>query len=326
MPTTDVAGIASRIIANIEKVIIGKRSQLLLAIAAYFSEGHILLEDVPGVAKTMFARALARSVGCTFKRLQCTPDLLPSDVTGVSVFNQKTSEFEFRAGPVFAQTLLADEVNRATPRTQAALLEAMGERRVSVDGQTYVLKPPFLVIATQNPVDQEGTFPLPEAQLDRFLVRLTLGYPSIEEEGKMLSRLQMGHPIDDLKPVVSAEDVLACQEAVRSIHVDEKVKRYILEIVHSSRGHEDVLLGGSPRASIALFRTAQAYAAVAGRDFALPDDVKKMAHPVLAHRLILKPESRLRKRTAAAVVKDLVGDAKVPITDKQKALAEDYFE
>jgi MoxR-like ATPase len=196
---------------------------------------------------------------------------------------------------------------------------------VSVDGQTYVLKPPFLVIATQNPVDQEGTFPLPEAQLDRFLIRLSLGYPSIEEEGKMLTRLQKGHPIDDLKPVVSGDDVIACQEAIRDVHVDEKVKRYVLEIVHASREHEDILLGGSPRASIALFRTAQALAAVSGRDFALPDDVKKMAQAVLAHRIILKPESRLRKRTAPAVVHDLVTDAKVPITDRQKAEAVDYF-
>ncbi|MBX9585511.1 MAG: MoxR family ATPase [Gemmataceae bacterium] len=326
MSQVDVAAVAGRLVGNIEKVIIGKRQQLTLALAAYFCEGHILLEDVPGVAKTMLARALARSVGCSFKRLQCTPDLLPTDVTGVSIFNQKTAEFEFRPGPVFAQTLLADEINRATPRTQAALLEAMAERRVSVDGQTYVLKPPFLVVATQNPVDQEGTFPLPEAQLDRFLVRLSLGYPSFEEEGKMLSRLQKGHPIDDLKPAVAADDILACQEAVRDIHVDEKVKRYILEVVHSSREHEDVLLGGSPRASIALFRTAQALAAIGGRDFVLPDDVKKMAHPVLAHRLILKPESRLRKRTPAAVVADLVADAKVPVTDKQKAQSVDYFQ
>jgi MoxR-like ATPase len=326
MPPHDVAGITSRIVANIEKVIVGKRQQIILAVAAYLCEGHILLEDVPGVAKTMFARALARSVNSAFKRLQCTPDLLPSDITGVSVFNQKSGEFEFRPGPVFSQILLADEINRATPRTQAALLEAMAERRVSVDGQTYLLKPPFLVIATQNPIDQEGTFPLPEAQLDRFLIRLSLGYPSLEEEEKMLTRLQKNHPIDELKSVVDAEDVLACQGAVREIHVDDKIKRYILEIVRASRIHEDVLLGASPRASIALFRTAQALAAIGGRNFALPDDVKKMAQSVLAHRIILKPESRLRKRTTALVVKDLIDDARVPITDQHRALAQDYFE
>jgi MoxR-like ATPase len=322
---TDVAATAAKIVANMERVIIGKRPQLNLALAAYFCEGHVLLEDVPGVAKTMFARALARSVGCTFKRLQCTPDLLPTDVTGVSIFNQKTAEFEFRPGPVFAQTLLTDEINRATPRTQAALLEAMAERRVSVDGQTYVLKPPFLVVATQNPVDQEGTFPLPEAQLDRFLIRLSLGYPSFEEESKMLTRLQRGHPIDDLQPVVSAADVIACQDAIREVHVDDKLKKYILEIVHASREHEDVLLGGSPRASIALFRTAQATAAINNRDFAIPDDVKRMAQPVLAHRLILKPESRLRKKTPAAVVNELVGDARVPVLDRVPAGTKDQF-
>lgn len=312
----DIAATANKLIANMEKVIIGKRPQLILALAAYFCEGHILLEDVPGVAKTMFARALARSVGCTFKRLQCTPDLLPTDVTGVSIFNQKTSEFEFRPGPVFAQTLLADEINRATPRTQAALLEAMAERRVSADGQTYVLKPPFLVIATQNPVDQEGTFPLPEAQLDRFLIRLSLGYPSYEEESAMLSNLQHGHPIDELQPVITAQDILSCQEYIRSIHVDEKIKRYILDIIHASREHDDILLGGSPRASIAMFRTSQAMAAIAGRDFVMPDDVKRMALPVLGHRIILKPESRLRKKTPAIVVKELVDDAKVPILNR----------
>src|SRR3954467_6584577 len=224
---TDLMATVGRILANVEKVIIGKRQQVTLCLVAYLCEGHILLEDVPGVAKTMLARALARSVGCTFKRLQCTPDLLPTDVTGVSIFNQKTAEFEFRPGPIFAQTLLADEINRTTPRTQSALLEAMAERRVTADGQTYTLKPPFLVIATQNPVDHEGTFPLPEAQLDRFLVRLSLGYPGMEEELKMLGRLQHGHPIDDLSPVVSAADWVGCQDAVREVHVDPKVRQYV---------------------------------------------------------------------------------------------------
>ena len=317
----DVAATAAKIIANMEKVIIGKRPQITLALVAYFCEGHILLEDVPGVAKTMLARALARSVGCTFKRLQCTPDLLPTDVTGVSVFNQKTAEFEFRPGPIFAQTVLADEINRTTPRTQSALLEAMAERRVSVDGQTYSLKPPFLVIATQNPIDHEGTFPLPEAQLDRFLVRLSLGYPSLDEEADMLQRLQHGHPIDDLAPVVPAAEVLACQEAVRDVYVDDKVRRYLLEVVHLTREHDDVHLGGSPRASIALFRTAQALAAVSGRNFVLPDDVKRMALPVLAHRLILRPESRLRKVTPAAVVNEILAEVSVPLAARPPGAA-----
>jgi MoxR-like ATPase len=310
---SDVSSTATKIIANVEKVIIGKRQQVVLSLVAYFCEGHVLLEDVPGVAKTMLARALARSIGCTFKRVQCTPDLLPTDITGASIFNQKKSEFEFRPGPIFAQIVLADEINRATPRTQAALLEAMGEGRVTVDGVTYDLKPPFIVIATQNPIDHEGTFPLPEAQLDRFLIRLGLGYPNEEEESKMLDRLQKGHPIDDLGPVVSAADLLACQKAVREIYVDELVRKYAVEIVRHTRGHDDVHLGGSPRASIALFRTAQALAAIRGRTFVLPDDIKRMAPAVLGHRLILKPESRLRKRNAAAVVEDVINEIPVPV-------------
>jgi MoxR-like ATPase len=321
---TEVAALTSKIVANVEKVIIGKRHALIQALVAYLCEGHILLEDVPGVAKTMLARALARSIGCTFKRIQCTPDLLPTDVTGVSIFNQKTSEFEFRPGPVFAQTVLADEINRATPRTQSALLEAMAERRVTVDGQTYTLKPPFLVIATQNPIDHEGTFPLPEAQLDRFLVRLSLGYPALDEEAKMLERLQRSHPIDDLAPVVSATEFQSAQQLVREIYVDPRVRKYMLEIIQATRNHDDLHLGGSPRASIALFRTGQAFAAVHGRAFVLPDDVKKMAHPVLAHRLILRPESRLRKVTAASVIEEILTEVAVPMMDKRPD-AEDYF-
>jgi MoxR-like ATPase len=321
----DVAATAAKILTNVEKVILGKRTQIKLALVAYLCEGHILLEDVPGVAKTMLARALARSVGSTFKRIQCTPDLLPTDVTGVSVFNQKTAEFEFRPGPIFAQTLLADEINRTTPRTQSALLEAMAERRVSADGNTYTLKPPFLVIATQNPVDHEGTFPLPEAQLDRFLIRLSLGYPAPEEEDKMLQRLQLSHPIDEISPVISAQEMLNCQEAVRNVHVDDKIRQYILDIVQGTRTHDDIHLGGSPRASIALFRTGQAFAAIQGRDFVLPDDVKRMVQAVLGHRVIIRPESRLRKVTAAALLNEIVEEVRVPIHPRQAEEMEDHF-
>lgn len=308
-----VPATAKKIIGNVEKVIIGKRQEVILAMTAWFCEGHILLEDVPGVAKTMLARAIAKSVGCSFKRIQCTPDLLPTDITGASIFNQKSSEFTFRPGPIFAQIVLCDEINRATPRTQAALLEAMAERCVTVDGETYLLKRPFLIIATQNPIDHEGTFPLPEAQLDRFLIRLSLGYPSPEEEGRMLDRLQHGHPIDTLASVATVEELLACQEAVRNVFVDEKVKRYIIEIVTTSREHMDVALGGSPRASIALFRTSQALAALRGHEFVLPDDVKRMCAPVLAHRLILKPESRLRRVTPQQVVDEIIAQVRVPV-------------
>jgi len=309
---SQVTPTAKKIIANIEKVVIGKRQEVILALVAYLSEGHILLEDVPGVAKTMLARALAASVGCSFKRVQCTPDLLPNDITGASIFNPKTTEFEFRPGPLFAQIVLADEINRATPRTQAALLEAMAERRVSSDGETYVLEPPFLVIATQNPVDHEGTFPLPEAQLDRFLVRLSLGYPSKEEEAKMLELLRREHPIDKLEAVVSAEEIIACQRAVREVYVDPKVRDYVVELVRNTREHDDIALGGSPRASIALCRASQALAAVRGHDFVLPDDVKRMAPAVLCHRLIVRPESRLRKVRSLDVVNEILAETAVP--------------
>ena len=315
---TDVMGTAKEIIANVENVIVGKRRQIILAIVSWLCEGHILLEDVPGVAKTMLARALAKSVGCRFKRIQCTPDLLPTDVTGASIFNQRTSEFEFRPGPIFAQIVLADEINRATPRTQSALLEAMAEGRVTVDGVTHELEPPFLVMATQNPIDHEGTFPLPEAQLDRFLMRFSLGYPNMDDELKMLDRLQRGHPLDRLEPVVTPEELVACQRAVREVHVDEKVRRYLTQIVHRTRECDDLSLGASPRASIALFRTSQALAAASGRGFVQPDDVKRVAAPVLTHRLILRPESRLRKITAESIVEEIVAEVPVPILTEQE--------
>jgi MoxR-like ATPase len=308
----EVGDLAKRIIGNVEQAIVGKRKQLVLSLVTWFSGGHLLLEDVPGVAKTMLARALGRSVGCKFKRVQCTPDLLPTDVTGTSIFNQKSAEFEFRAGPVFTQILLADEINRATPRTQASLLEAMAEARVTVDGNTHALEPPFMVIATQNPVDHEGTFPLPEAQLDRFMMRFSLGYPSMEEEMRMLEMLQHSHPVDRLKPVATAAEIVQAQVAIRKVHVDPRVRQYLLQIVSETRTHEDLALGGSPRATIALFRCAQAMAAIRGREYALPDDIKKIMAPVMNHRLIVRPESRLRKVTAEKVIEEIVGEIAVP--------------
>jgi MoxR-like ATPase len=310
---SQVQEVSKKIIKNVETVIVGKRQPLVYSLVCWFCEGHFLLEDVPGVAKTILARSLARSVGCDFKRIQCTPDLLPSDITGASIFNQKTSEFEFRPGPLFANLVLSDEINRTTPRTQAALLEAMAESRITVDGTTHTLKAPFLVIATQNPIDHEGTFPLPEAQLDRFLMKFSIGYPTIEDEMQILDRLQFSHPIDELSPVISAQEIVDCQMKVREVHVDPKIRKYILQLVHLTRHHEHLSLGGSPRASIALFRTSQALAAIRGRSFVLPDDVKMIAAPVLNHRMILKPESRLRKISAEQVVNQLISEIAVPV-------------
>ena len=316
---SDVTTLAKKIIANVETVVVGKRQQIVLSLVAWFCEGHILLEDVPGVAKTVLARALAASVGCAFKRIQCTPDLLPTDVTGASIFNPKSVEFEFRPGPIFAQIVLADEINRATPRTQSSLLEAMAESRVTVDGTTYPLKPPFLVIGTQNPIDHEGTFPLPEAQLDRFLMRFSLGYPSLEQELKILDMQGDEHPLNKLAAVSSAADLAACQKSVRKVHVDDKIRRYLMEIITRTRSHEDVALGASPRASIALFRASQAMAAVLGRDFVQPDDVKRIAPHVLTHRLIIRPESRLRKVTSESIVADCVSAVRTPVAEDQPA-------
>jgi MoxR-like ATPase len=317
----DIAAVSRRIIANVEQVVVGKRQQIVKVLVAWFCEGHVLLEDVPGVAKTMMARAFARSVGCTFRRIQCTPDLLPTDVSGGSIFNQKTSEFEFRPGPIFAQIVLVDEINRATPRTQAALLEAMAEGSVTIDGTTHKLAPPFLLIATQNPIDHEGTFPLPEAQLDRFLIKLSLGYPSLDEETQMLEMLKQEHPVEKLQPVITADQLATCQRAVRTVHVDAKIRRYITEIVHATRAHHDLSLGGSPRASIALFRTAQAVAAIRGRNFVEPDDVKHIASAVLGHRMILRPEARLQNVNVAEIVVDVLDNVKVPLIEARGASA-----
>lgn len=297
---------AGRVIDNVEKVIVGKRAAIELLLVALLTEGHVLLEDVPGVGKTMLARAMAISLGGAFKRVQCTPDLLPNDVTGVSVFNQQTAQFEFRPGPIFVNILLADEINRATPRTQSALLEAMQEQQVTVDGVTRPLPRPFLVLATQNPIEYEGTFPLPEAQLDRFLVRLSIGYPAPADERQLLLSLRRAHPINTLQQVAGGEELLPLQRLVWDVHVDETLQDYVIRLVTATRQHPDLALGASPRASLALFKTGQALAAVRGRDHVIPDDIKYLVPAVLAHRLIVRPEAELRGRTAAAVLDELV--------------------
>jgi len=297
---------AARVVLNVEQVIVGKRATIELLMVALLCEGHVLLEDVPGVGKTMLARALALSLGGQFKRLQCTPDLLPNDVTGVSVFNQQTSQFEFRPGPVFVNVLLADEINRATPRTQSALLEAMQEQQVTVDGVSRPLPRPFLVLATQNPIEYEGTFPLPEAQLDRFLMRLSLGYPSSTDEKQILLNLRREHPIGRVKSVAEAQELIALQPLVWDVYIDDTLQEYIIRLTNATRQHPDLALGASPRASLALFKTAQAWAALRGRDHVLPDDIKSLVAVTLAHRLIVRPEAELRGQTAQGVLKDIV--------------------
>ncbi len=310
----EVDSFAQAVTENVEKVIVGKRGVIEMLIVALLCEGHVLVDDAPGTGKTMLTRSIAISLGLTFKRLQCTPDLLPNDVTGVSVFNQKTGEFQFRPGPIFSNVLLADEINRATPRTQSALLEAMAEGQVSIEGVTHKLARPFLVLATQNPIEFEGTFPLPEAQLDRFLLRLSVGYPDFDQEGVMLRNLQHEHPIESLQKAVDGSQLPELQRLVQDIHLDDTVRDYILSLVHATREHADLALGASPRGSLALFRTSQAYAALRGRDFVLPDDVKEVTVPCLAHRLIVRPESTLEGRTPPDILEELLDSTPIPLS------------
>lgn len=308
----DVQRMANQIIDNVERVIVGKRAEVSLALVSLICRGHVLIEDVPGVGKTMLAKAIARSIGCEFKRIQFTPDLLPSDVTGISVFNQQTRQFEFRPGPIITQIVLTDEINRATPKTQSALLEAMEEHQVTVDGVTYAMPDPFLVLATQNPIEYEGTFPLPEAQLDRFLVRLSIGYPSAANEIAVLDAQQHTHPIESLQQVLGVEELLAAQKRVRDVHLDQALKEYIVSVVTATRKHPDIYLGASPRGSLALYRTAQARAAIQGREYAIPDDIKALAIPTLAHRMIISPAARLKNVNPSQVVQEVLDTIPVP--------------
>jgi MoxR-like ATPase len=300
---------------NLGKVIIGKDETVSLTIIALLCQGHILIEDVPGVGKTMLARSLAKSLGCIFKRIQFTPDMLPSDVTGVSIFNQNTREFEFRPGPLMAQVVLADEINRATPKTQSSLLEAMEERQMTVDGITHPLPEPFMVMATQNPIEYEGTFPLPEAQLDRFIMRIDLGYTSLRNEIRILEQQQIIHPIEELEVVVSVDEILIAQKAIKQVHVSDPVKRYIVEMVRETREHPEVYLGASPRGSLSLFRTGQARAALNGRDYVLPDDIKSLALNVLPHRVVVNPAARLTDVDSTKIIREILDSLAVPAGD-----------
>ena len=307
-----VQTLANRVLSNVSQVIVGKDQEIRQTLLALLCEGHLLIEDVPGVGKTMLARSIARSIGCTFRRIQFTPDMLPSDVTGVSVFNQKSMEFEFRPGPVMAQIVLTDEINRATPKTQSALLEAMEERQVTVDGVTRKMARPFLVLATQNPIEYEGTFPLPEAQVDRFMIRIRLGYPNKAQEIDVLSRQSDHHPIEDLDQVVSLAELLAAQDAIKQVYADDLVKEYIVDLVTATRNHADIYLGASPRGSLALFKTTRAWAALQGRDYVLPDDVKMLAEPTLAHRLIVSPSARIKNVDPSQIIGDILKSVPVP--------------
>jgi len=315
MDLHEIQGIGQRVMNNINKVIVGKESVIELVLVALLCEGHVLIEDVPGIGKTTLAKAAARSLGCTFRRIQFTPDLLPSDVTGIYYFNQKAQEFLFRPGPVMAQIVLSDEINRATPRTQSALLEAMQERQVTVDVETMPLPRPFMVLATQNPIELEGTFPLPEAQIDRFLLKIKLGYPSEEEENDILLRFEKEDPLETLEAVTFPEELLAMQEAVRRVMVEESVRHYIVKIVRATREHQHVDLGVSPRGSLSLYRAAQALAALRGRTFVIPDDVKTLTPAVLTHRIMISPQTRLRGRTSEEVVSEIVNEVPVPVDE-----------
>jgi MoxR-like ATPase len=318
---TDLKSFGESIVNNLERVILGKAQSVELVVIGLLCQGHVLIEDVPGVGKTMLARSLAKSLDCTFNRIQFTPDMLPSDVTGVSIFNQENQKFEFRPGPIMGQIILADEVNRATPKTQAALLEAMEERQVTVDGVTHPLPKPFMVLATQNPIEYEGTFPLPEAQLDRFLLRVRLGYPNPSEEMRVLSAQQIQHPIESLEQVVKVNELLNAIGQIREVYVSPAIQRYIIDLVGRTRQSGDVYLGASPRGSLALFRTGQARAALLGRDHVLPDDIKALAVPVLGHRIIVSPAARLRELSADRIVQEIVYAAPVPGGDYQAEMA-----